>query len=69
MAAGLGVTLVSRDAVARQPADGRMVEVPGAGAPLHRDWHLVTNPGHLPATASMLAAHVVETGWFRPAVR
>lgn len=65
VAAGLGVTLISRDAVARQLSEGRLVEVPMAGTPLHRDWHLVANRGRLPATAAMLAAHVLATGEFQ----
>lgn len=69
VAAGLGITLISRDAVARQLSEGRLVEVPVASTPLHRDWHLVAKPGHLPATAAMLAAHVLETGEFQPPER
>ncbi|MQA11827.1 MAG: LysR family transcriptional regulator [Pseudonocardiaceae bacterium] len=64
VAAGLGITLISRDAVARELADGRLVEVPVPGAPLARDWHLVANPGRLPATAAMLTAHILGTGNF-----
>lgn len=63
--AGLGVTLISRDAVARELADGTLVEVPLPGSPLPRDWHLTANPGVLPATAAALVAHVLMTGEFR----
>ncbi len=38
---GLGVTLISRDAVAAELADGRLVALPVPGTPLHRDWYLV----------------------------
>ncbi len=38
---GLGVTLISRDAVAAELADGRLVALPVAGTPMHRDWYLV----------------------------
>jgi DNA-binding transcriptional LysR family regulator len=62
--AGLGVTLISRDAVLREFADGTLVEVPLHGTPLPRDWHLVANPGTLPATATALVAHVLMTGEF-----
>lgn len=67
VASGLGVTLMSRDAVARELLDGRIVEVPAPGTPLLRDWHLLANPGRLSATATMLASHVLETGQFQPA--
>ena len=39
--AELGASLVSRDAVADQLADGRLVEVPTPGTPLRRPWHAV----------------------------
>lgn len=68
--AGLGVTLISRDAVARELGDGTLVEVPLPETPLPRDWHLVANPGTLPATATALVAHVLMTGEFqRPQTR
>lgn len=63
--AGLGVTLISRDAVQRELADGTLVEVPLRGTPLPRDWHLIANPGTLPATATALVAHVLMTGEFQ----
>lgn len=63
--AGLGVTLLSRDAVLRELADGTLVEVPLRETPLPRDWHLVANPGTLPATATALVAHVLMTGEFQ----
>jgi DNA-binding transcriptional LysR family regulator len=63
--AGLGVTLVSRDALSRELADGSLVEVPLPGTPLPRDWHLIANPGALPDTAAALVAHVLATGEFR----
>ncbi|MPY99189.1 MAG: LysR family transcriptional regulator [Actinophytocola sp.] len=63
--AGLGVTLISRDAVLRELADGTLVEVPLPETPLPRDWHLVAHPGTLPATATALVAHVLMTGEFR----
>ena len=45
---GLGVTLISRDAVAAELADGRLAVLPVPGTPLHRDWYLVAHPGPLP---------------------
>lgn len=63
--AGLGVTLISRDAVAREIASQTLIEVPLPGSPLPRDWHLTANPGKLSATASALVAHVLLTGEFQ----
>ena len=42
-AAGLGVTLVSRDAVGGKLAAGTVVELAVPGTPLDRPWHAVTN--------------------------
>ena len=64
--AGLGVTLISRDAVTRELAEGRLIEIAAPGTPLLRNWYLLANPGPLSATASMLATHVLETGEFQP---
>jgi LysR family transcriptional regulator, low CO2-responsive transcriptional regulator len=61
---GLGVTLVSRDAVAAELADGRLTELPVPGTPLHRDWYLVAHPD-LPPAAKMLLEHVLSHGGFR----
>jgi LysR family transcriptional regulator, low CO2-responsive transcriptional regulator len=63
--AGLGATLISRDAVSRELDDGSLVEVPLPGSPLPRDWHLTANPGPLPATAQALVDHVLATGEFQ----
>lgn len=62
---GLGVTLVSRDAVAAELADGRLSELPVPGTPLHRDWYLVAHPGPLPPAADRLLGHVLSHGGFR----
>ncbi|BBG04248.1 LysR family transcriptional regulator [Pseudonocardia saturnea] len=58
--AGLGVTLVSREAVRRLLADGELVELDVPGTPLDRPWHVVTHPD---ATAStgLLLRHVLGT--------
>ncbi|SFN69504.1 DNA-binding transcriptional regulator, LysR family [Pseudonocardia ammonioxydans] len=64
--AGLGITLVSREAVRRLLAAGELVELDVPGTPLQRPWHLVTHPD---ATASteLLLAHVLATSpWHRP---
>ena len=65
-AVGLGVTLVSRDAVAQELASGRLAEIAVPGTPLHRDWYLLANPGRLPLPAARLAAHVLGDSGFRP---
>jgi len=59
-AVGLGVTLVSRDAVAHELASGRLAEVRVPGTPLHRDWYLIAHPGRLPLPAARLVAHVLR---------
>ncbi len=63
---GLGVTLVSRDAVAGELATGQLATLPVPGTPLYRDWYLLAHPGPLPAPAELLVAHVVQTGDFSP---
>jgi LysR family transcriptional regulator, low CO2-responsive transcriptional regulator len=65
-AVGLGVTLVSRDAVAQELAAGRLAEIGVPGTPLHRDWYLVANPGRLPLSATRLVAHALGHGDFHP---
>ncbi len=62
---GLGVTLLSRDAVAAELADGKLAEIPVPGTPLHRDWYLVAHPGRLPPAAARLVAHALRAGGFR----
>ena len=65
-AVGLGVTLVSRDAVAQELASGRLAEIAVPGTPLHRDWYLLANPGPLPLPAARLVAHVLGSSDFQP---
>ena len=62
---GLGVTLVSRDAVAAELAGGALAEIPVPGTPLHRDWFLVARPETLPPPADRLVHHVLHTEAFR----
>jgi DNA-binding transcriptional LysR family regulator len=64
---GLGVTLVSRDAVAAEIAAGRLAELPVPGTPLHRDWYLAARKEPVPAPAARLVEHVLQTGSFRAA--
>ncbi|HVM13569.1 MAG TPA: LysR substrate-binding domain-containing protein [Egibacteraceae bacterium] len=61
---GLGVTLISHDAVARQVEDNTIMVLPFSQAPLRRDWHLVAHVGSLPATAQLFVDFVIETGQF-----
>ncbi|MEV1291494.1 LysR substrate-binding domain-containing protein [Pseudonocardia sp. NPDC049635] len=58
--AGLGVTLVSREAVRRLIADGELVELQVPGTPLDRPWHVVTHPDATASTA-LLLHHVLAT--------
>ncbi|MEJ2890056.1 LysR family transcriptional regulator [Actinomycetospora aeridis] len=65
--AGLGVTLVAREGVARLLAEGALVELAMPGVPIARPWHVVTHPD---ATASteLLVRHLLadeELGWRR----
>ena len=62
---GLGVTLLSRDAVAAELAGGKLAEIGVPGTPLHRDWYLVAHPGPLPPAAARLVAYALRAGGFR----
>lgn len=60
--AGLGVTLISRDAVARELAAGSLEEWRCPPLPYERAWHLVTRHGEvLPPTASLFLSHLATT--------
>jgi DNA-binding transcriptional LysR family regulator len=48
LAIGLGVTLISRHAVARELRDGSLVQVPVRGTPMKRPWHVLFPPGGPP---------------------
>ncbi len=66
-AVGLGVTLISRDAVTAELAAGRLVIVAAAGIPLEREWHVVSrDEDPLPAPAALFAEHLVAVGGFVP---
>ncbi len=63
--AGLGVTLVSRQAVQTQLESGALVEIPVPGTPLKRPWHLVTQPNPTSST-ELLVKHFIaqkDLGW------
>jgi DNA-binding transcriptional LysR family regulator len=65
-AAGLGVTLVSRDAVTRQLADGTLAQVKAPGTPLRRPWHAVTIGPPQPST-TLFIDHLLRRAWVRAA--
>ena len=73
-AAGLGVTLVSGDAVRGLLAAGDLVEVPVPHTPMRRPWHAVTNP-RATAGTEVLVAHLLaqegppEKRWHLPTQR
>ena len=56
---GLGLALVSADAVARQLSAGDLVTVPVRGTPLSRPWHAVTGPAPT-ATTRLFLSHVTD---------
>ena len=59
--AGLGVTLISREAVTRQLADGELVVVKAPGTPLRRPWHAVTASPEQ-ASTMLLIGHLLRAG-------
>jgi DNA-binding transcriptional LysR family regulator len=72
--AGLGVCLVSRDAVVRWLASGDLAELSVAQTPMARPWHAVTRP-RPSAVAELLVAHLLTqdgpagSGWRKPRPR
>jgi LysR family transcriptional regulator, low CO2-responsive transcriptional regulator len=52
---GLGVTMVSLDAVADLIAADQLSRIPAAGTPLVRPWHALTRPAPTPITRLFLA--------------
>ena len=62
--AGLGVSVLSRDAVTGQLERGVLVEWRVAPFPVERPWHAVVRADRaLPATAELFLAHLVESGF------
>lgn len=56
---GLGITLISRDAVARELEEGTLEEWRCPTLPRHRAWHLVSRAGEdLNPTAGLFLSHV-----------
>jgi DNA-binding transcriptional LysR family regulator len=65
---GLGVTLVSRQAVRRELGSGALVELPVPGVPLDRPWHVVS-PANPTTSTELLIEHVLadsDLGWREP---
>ncbi|AQA05248.1 LysR family transcriptional regulator [Mycobacterium sp. MS1601] len=63
--AGLGVTLVSRQAVSRELESGVLLELPVPGTPLNRPWHVVSQPRPTMST-ELLIEHLLSQkslGW------
>jgi molybdate transport repressor ModE-like protein len=66
--AGLGISLLSRDAVARELAAGTLAEIPTALTPLVRDWHLVGSADReLTPSAGRFVNFAIASGAFRTA--
>jgi DNA-binding transcriptional LysR family regulator len=64
---GLGVTLISADAVAGNLAAGGLEEWKHLGLPIERPWHLLARAGEpLAPTPDRFLAHLLESGWERP---
>jgi len=57
--AGLGVTLVSRSATAREVSLGQLAVVRAPGTPMTRPWHLVTRED-VPAPSRIFLNHVLD---------
>jgi LysR family transcriptional regulator, low CO2-responsive transcriptional regulator len=61
---GLGITLISRDAVARELEEGTLEEWRCGGLPRQRAWHVVARAEEpLPATAGLFLAHLGGDGF------
>jgi DNA-binding transcriptional LysR family regulator len=66
--AGLGVTLMSDDALDRDLRDGSLVEWQIEGLPLVREWHLVARDDRaLPATARLMVDELLAAEQWTPA--
>jgi DNA-binding transcriptional LysR family regulator len=63
---GLGISLLSRDAVARELSAGTLTEIPTPITPMIRDWHLVGGRNReLPSGAQRFLRYALAHGAFR----
>ena len=63
----MGMTLISREAVADELDRGELVAVAGSGAPLQRRWHVLVRGDPLrPATVAAFLQHLQATAGFVP---
>ncbi|WP_433335839.1 LysR family transcriptional regulator [Spirillospora sp. CA-294931] len=62
-AEGLGVALVSRDAVGAHLADGRLEIIDAPGTPMSRPWHAVGGAVPTPTTRLFVAHLLAAPGW------
>jgi LysR family transcriptional regulator, low CO2-responsive transcriptional regulator len=66
----MGMTLISRDAVLGELGDGRLVQVPEAGPPLQRSWHVLVRAHPLrPPVVDVFLAHLERAGGFVSSVQ
>src|SRR5205814_1879853 len=64
---GLGVTLISADAVAGDLTAGGLEEWQHPGLPIERPWHLLGRAGEpLAPTPERFLDHLLDSGWERP---
>jgi LysR family transcriptional regulator, low CO2-responsive transcriptional regulator len=64
---GLGITLISADAVAGHVAAGALEEWEHPGLPVERPWHLLGRTGEpLAPTPDRFLTHLLDCGWERP---
>lgn len=64
---GMGLTLISRDAVSHELDGSRLEQVPAAGPPLERSWHVLVRADSLrPATVDVFLDHLRRAGGFTP---
>lgn len=62
-AAGLGVTLISRDAVHTELERGELEVRPGPNLPIERSWHVLARTGEeVQATPQLFLDHLLTTG-------
>ena len=68
--AGLGIALISGDAIAAEIADGRMVALDVPGLPIMRQWFVLRRSDRTLSTAAgAFFAFLRERGGFRPRKR